>query len=103
MLAAQELDRRVEVALLVVDPVLAALRHRDLQRIDGRLDFRGGPLDYLGLGSNFRKLPERVPASVTFNQLNEAERDAIGRSFRDIWNTERIDAAPIVQRADVPE
>src|SRR5205807_1156782 len=28
--------------------------------------YRGGPLDYLGLGSNFRKLPERVPASVTF-------------------------------------
>ncbi len=55
--------------------------------------YRGGPLDYLGFGSNFRKLPERVPDSVTFNQLNGAERDAIGRSFKDIWNT-TFDTAP---------
>ena len=48
--------------------------------------YPGGSLDYLGFGSNARKLPERVPDTVTFNKLDEVQRDAIGRSFSNIWS-----------------
>jgi len=56
--------------------------------------YRGGGLDYLGLGSNFRKLPEGVPDTADFRRLSLSERDALGRSFKDIWNTHLEQAPP---------
>jgi len=56
--------------------------------------YQGGSLDYFGFGSNFRKLPERVPDTSTFTSLNEFQRDAIGRDFKNIWNSDTMTAAP---------
>ena len=55
--------------------------------------YRGGSLDYLGLGTNFRQLPAGVPETGQFTQLNVAERDALGRTFKNIWNT-HLETAP---------
>ncbi len=56
--------------------------------------YRGGDLDYLGFGSNFRKLPEDVPDTRTFQRLGPGAADAIGRSFRNIWNVDSNYQAP---------
>ena len=57
--------------------------------------YRGGDLDYLGFGSNFRKLPEDVPDTRTFQNLGAGRADAIGRSFRNIWNVDSNYDAPL--------
>jgi len=56
--------------------------------------YRGGDLDYLGFGSDFRKLPEDVPDTRTFQNLGPGRADAIGRSFRNIWNVDSKYEAP---------
>jgi len=58
--------------------------------------YRGGSLDYLGFGSNFRALPGRVPDTATFHALenDEAQRDMFGRDFKNIWNPETMTAPP---------
>lgn len=57
--------------------------------------YRGGDLDYLGFGSDFRKLPEDVPDTQTFQKnVKSAEADRIGRSFRNIWNIDSKYQAP---------
>jgi outer membrane receptor for ferrienterochelin and colicin len=56
--------------------------------------YRGGDLDYLGFGSDFRKLPEDVPDTQTFQHLGPADANAIGRSFRNIWNVDSAYEAP---------
>jgi hypothetical protein len=56
--------------------------------------YQGGNLDYLGFGSNFRKLPEDVPDTQTFQHLGPADANAIGRSFRNIWNVDNGYEAP---------
>ena len=55
--------------------------------------YQGGSLDYIGLGSNFRALPSRVPDTQIFTQLNEAQRDMFGRDFENIWNSSTTTAA----------
>src|SRR5581483_4992624 len=54
--------------------------------------YRGGNWDYLGLGEDFRALPDEVPD----DKINNASlrRFAIGRSFKDIWSPQRITAPP---------
>ncbi len=56
---------------------------------------RGGDLDYLGFGSNYRKLPEGVPDTHTFQSLGPRQANAIGRSFGNNWKVENdFDAPP---------
>lgn len=55
--------------------------------------YRGGDLDWLGLGKDFRSLPDNVPDSVDFTQLSQRAKNRIGLGLRNIWDT-RTDTAP---------
>jgi hypothetical protein len=55
--------------------------------------YKGGSLDYLGLGGSARNIPARVPAGVP-NGLDPGVRAALGRSFKNIWQPENEDALP---------
>jgi hypothetical protein len=60
-------------------------------------DFRtyeGSSLDFLGLGSDFRKIPESVPDTTDFVPLPQRIQNTFGRQFRNIWNTETDTAPP---------
>ena len=54
--------------------------------------YRGGKWDRLGLGSDFRALPDDVPQEPVNDASNR--RFAIGRSFRDIWSARSQNALP---------
>jgi hypothetical protein len=55
---------------------------------------QGGNLDYLGFGSNFRKLPERTPDTAHVKAAGPVELSQIGRLFRDDWGITTESAPP---------
>src|SRR5262249_16043797 len=54
--------------------------------------YKGVTVDQFGTGAWFRALPGTVPDSISFSQLNAEQKDAIGKDFRNIWNTHNYDA-----------
>jgi hypothetical protein len=54
--------------------------------------YPGGSLDYLGLGASARNIPARVPDNVTV--VGTGEKEAAGRTFRDVWSPETETAPP---------
>ena len=53
--------------------------------------YRGGSLDYLGLGGSARNIPARVPDDLTV--LTDAQKRAAGKLFKNVW-TPTTDIAP---------
>ncbi len=53
--------------------------------------YDGGSLDYLGLGTRFRALPNGTPGA-DLGDFGPRQRFAYGRRFRNIWAIDEIDA-----------
>jgi hypothetical protein len=53
--------------------------------------YKGGSLDYLGLGGSARNIPARVPDNLTV--AGDAEKAFSGKLFKDVW-TPQTDIAP---------
>jgi outer membrane receptor protein involved in Fe transport len=54
--------------------------------------YRGGSLDYLGLGGSARNIPARVPDNLSV--LSDAQKTAAGRTFKNVWSPETDTAPP---------
>ncbi len=55
--------------------------------------YKGGSLDYLGLGDEFRELPA-IPDTTSFKTLSPLRKDLFAQQFKNIWNTRLHDAPP---------
>ena len=49
------------------------------------LQYSGGKLDWLGIADESRALPGGIPSKTAFKSLNQEERNAYGKLFRNEW------------------
>ncbi|MDB5203270.1 MAG: hypothetical protein JWQ27_2679 [Ferruginibacter sp.] len=57
-------------------------------------DGQGGKLDFLGIDDGTRALPDAYTTKSKFDALTPAEKTAIGKSLRNSWLAEEVNAMP---------
>jgi TonB-dependent receptor len=50
--------------------------------------YDGGKLDFLGLGANSRGLPNGLPSTLEFSELNKTDKAELAKLFNTSWSTE---------------
>ncbi|HEV7780979.1 MAG TPA: TonB-dependent receptor [Chitinophagaceae bacterium] len=60
-------------------------------------EYKGGGTDWLGYDDGTRGLPASFPGKSAFSQLTQAEKTAYAKEFKNIWSTNKKNAAALNQ------